>query len=184
VATHDPPLPAHIQDKILLKNRLRRQRKTTRNPALKAEVNRLQRSVTTQINEWKNDQWSNTLESLDPEDQSLWKITRRVMRIRTPSPPLVTPVGLALSDSEKAKALADSLEAQFQPVNDPSVPAVIEVVNEAMRAYSFAPASEPKLTKPTEVQDTIRGLKVGKSPGQDGIANRALKHIPLSIVPS
>jgi hypothetical protein len=42
--------------------------------------------------------------------------------------------GLALSDSEKAKAIADSLEAQFQPVNDLSVPAVIEVVNEAMRA--------------------------------------------------
>jgi hypothetical protein len=77
--------------------------------------------VTIQLNEWRNDRWSNTLESLDPKDQSLWKMTRRVMRI---------------SDSEKAEALADSLEAQFQPVNDPSVPAVIEVVNEAMRAYS------------------------------------------------
>jgi len=56
------------------------------------------------------------------------------------------------------------------------------VVNEAMRAYSFAPASEPKLTNPTEVQDAIRGLKVGKAPGPDGIPNRALKHLPLSIV--
>jgi len=68
---------------------------------------------------------------------------------------LVTPGGLALSDSEKAEALANSLEAQFQPVNNPSVPAVIEVVNEAMWAYSFAPASEPKLTNHTEVQDAI-----------------------------
>jgi hypothetical protein len=58
-----------------------------------------------------------------------------MMRIPTPSPPLVTPGGLALSDSEKAEALADSLEVQFQPVNDLSVPAVIEVVNEAMRSY-------------------------------------------------
>ena len=70
----------------------------------------------------------NTLESLDPEDQSLWKMTGRVLRIPTPSHPLVTPGGLAFSDSEKAEALADSLEAQFQPVNDPSIPAVIEVV--------------------------------------------------------
>jgi hypothetical protein len=38
---------------------------------------------------------------------------------------------------EIAEALADSLEVQFKPVNYPSVPAVIEVVNEAMRAYSF-----------------------------------------------
>ena len=34
-----------------------------------------------------NDQWSYTLEKLDLEDQSLWKMTRRVMRIPTPLPP-------------------------------------------------------------------------------------------------
>jgi hypothetical protein len=84
------------------------------------------------------------LESLDTADQSLWKLTRRVMRVPTPSPPLLVPGGLALSDSEKA-------EAQFQPVNDPSSPAVIEVINEAMRAYEYATASEPKLTSPSEV---------------------------------
>jgi hypothetical protein len=138
--------------------------------------------VTTQLNEWGNDRWNDTLERIDPEVQSLWKITRRVIRIPTPSPPLVTPGGLALSDFENAEALADSLEAQFQPVNDPSVPAGIEVVNEATRAYSFVPASEPNLTIPMAVQDAIRGLKVGKTPGPDGIPNRALKHLPLSIV--
>jgi hypothetical protein len=59
--------------------------------------------MTTQLNEWRND----TLESLDLEDQSLWKMTRRVMRIPTPSPPMVITGGLALSDSEKAEALAE-----------------------------------------------------------------------------
>jgi hypothetical protein len=100
-----PPIPAPIQ------NRLRRQWKLTRDPALKAEVNRLQRSVTLQLQEWRNDQWSDTLEALHPEDQSLWRMTKRVMRVTTPTPPLVTPGGIALSDSEKAEALADSLEA-------------------------------------------------------------------------
>jgi hypothetical protein len=37
------PIPACIQDEIRLKNRLRRQWQITRDPALKAEVNRLQR---------------------------------------------------------------------------------------------------------------------------------------------
>ena len=32
------------------------------------------------------------------------------------SPPLVTPGGIALSDSEKAEAFADNLETQFQPI--------------------------------------------------------------------
>jgi hypothetical protein len=43
--------------------------------------------------------------------------------------------GLAVSDSEKAEALADSLEEQYQPANDPSSSAVIKMFNEAMRAY-------------------------------------------------
>ena len=73
------------------------------------------------------------------------------MRIHNPSPPLVTPGRLAFSDSEKSEALADSLEAQFQPANDPAILAVIDVVSETMRAYAFAPSSEPKLTNPTKV---------------------------------
>jgi hypothetical protein len=33
-----------------------------------------------------------------------------------------------------------------------------------------------------EVQEAIQGLKVGRAPGPDGIPNRALKHLPLSVV--
>jgi hypothetical protein len=46
-----PPIPAAIQDEISLKNRLRRRRQITRDPALRTEVNRLQRSVTWRLNE-------------------------------------------------------------------------------------------------------------------------------------
>jgi len=77
------------------------------------------------------------------------------------------PGGLALSDFEKEDALAYSLEAQFQPVNDPSSPAVNEVVNEVMRAYEYAPASEPKLTSPSEVQDVIQGAQGWQGSGPE-----------------
>jgi hypothetical protein len=56
------------------------------------------------------------------------------------------------------------------------------MVDVALRAYSFAPASEPKLTNPVEVEETIRGLELGKAPGPDGIPNRALKHLPLRAI--
>ena len=101
-----PPLPAHIQDEIHLKTRLRSRWQITRDPVFKAEINRLQRSVTNQLNEGRNDKWNNTLESLDPDDQSLWKMTKRVMRIPTPSPPLVTPGGLLSRTPRKPKPLA------------------------------------------------------------------------------
>jgi hypothetical protein len=138
--------------------------------------------VTYRLNEWRNEQWSDTVESLDSEDQSLWKMTKRVMRVPTPSPPLQVPGGLALPDFEKAEALADILEAQFQPVNDPSDPAVIEVVNKTMRAYEYAPASEPKLTSSSKVQQAIRSLKLGKAPGPNGIPNRVLRHLPKRAI--
>jgi len=82
-----PPIPAGIQDEIRLKNRLRKQWQVNRDPTLRAEVNRLQRSVTRRLNERRNDQWSATLESLDPEDQSLRRMAKRVTRVPTPCPP-------------------------------------------------------------------------------------------------
>jgi hypothetical protein len=41
-----------------------------------------------------------------------------------------------------------SLEAQFQPVNDPSDPAVIEMVGEALQAYSYAPCKRAQVKQP------------------------------------
>jgi hypothetical protein len=165
-----------------LENRLSRQWQVTRDTALKAQFNRLQRSVTYRLNEWRNEQWSDTLESLDSEDQSLWKMKKGVMRVPTPSPPLQVPGGLAVLDFEKAEALADSLQAQFQPVNDPLDTAVVEMVNEAMWSYEYDTASEPKLTSPSEVQQAISGLRFGKAPGKNSIPNRFLRHLPKRAI--
>jgi hypothetical protein len=44
-------------------------------------MNCLQRSVTCRPNKWRKDQWTATLKSLDPENQSLWRMTKRLMRI-------------------------------------------------------------------------------------------------------
>ena len=67
-------------------------------------------------------------------------------------------------------------------MTDPSVPAVIEMVDVELGSYFMAPVSEPKLTNPEEVQEAIRGLKVSKAPGPNGIPNRALKHLPQRAV--
>ena len=72
----------------------------------------------------------------------------------------------------------------FQLVTDASVPAVIEMVDLALRSYLMIPASEPKLTKPEEVQEAMRGLKVTKAPSPSCIPNRALKHPHSEPYPS
>jgi hypothetical protein len=177
-----PQITAGVEEVIRLKNRLRKRWHFTKDSALRAEVNRLQRSVARELNEWMNDRWITTLEFLIPVDQSLWRMTKRVMRVPTPSPPLVTPVGSALSDCEKAEYLADSLEAQFRAVTVPSVPAVIELVHTQLESYFQTRDSEAVCNDPDEVENTIRGLKVGTAPGPNGITNMALKHLSTRAV--
>ena len=87
-------------------------------------------------------------------------------------------MGIALSVSEKAEALADKLETQFQPMTDPSFPEIIEMVDFGLRSYLMATVSEPKLANADEVQVAIRGLKFSNTPGRKGIPNRAFKHLP------
>jgi hypothetical protein len=53
-----PPIPANIQGEIRLKNRLRRRWQVTRDPAVNAEANRLQRSVNHKLIDLRNHQWS------------------------------------------------------------------------------------------------------------------------------
>jgi len=109
-------------------------------------------------------------------------MAKRVMRVPTPTPPLVTPGGIAHTDTEKAETLAENLETQFQPVTYPSAPAVIEMVDLGLRSYFMAPASERKLTNPEEDQEAIRGLKVSKAPGPNSVPNRAMKQLPQRAV--
>ena len=87
-----------------------------------------------------------------------------------------------MSDSEKGETLADNLETHFQPITDPSALALTEMVVVALSSYFMTPASEPKLTNPEEVQESIRGLKVSKAPGLNGVPSRALKHLQQRAV--
>jgi hypothetical protein len=52
------------------------------------------------------------------------------------------------------------------------------MVDVEIETYFQIPAREHMLTNPEEVQDAIRGFKVGKAPGPNGIPNRALNIYP------
>ena len=70
----------------------------------------------------------------------------------------------------------------LQMVTVSSVPAVIEMVDVALRSYFLTHASERKLTNPDEVQEAISGLKVGKYPGPTRIPMRTLRRLPQRTV--
>jgi hypothetical protein len=102
------------------------------------------------------------------------------MRVPTQSP--WSRQGESVSRTERVEALSGNLVTQFQPMTDPSVPAVIEMVDVTLNSYFLTPASEGKLTNPDEFQVAIRGFKVCKAPGRNSIPNRALKHFRMLVV--
>jgi hypothetical protein len=67
-------------------------------------------------------------------------------------------------------------------VIDPSVTTVIEIVDVVLRSYFMTPATEPKLTNTEEVHEVIRGLTLSKSPGPNGIPNRAMMNPTASDI--
>jgi hypothetical protein len=60
--------PGPIYLLVFRKKRLRMRWKVTTYPALKPQVNLHQRSMIHRLNEWTNEQWSRTLQSLEIED--------------------------------------------------------------------------------------------------------------------
>ena len=84
---------------------------------------------------------------------------------------MVTTGGIALSESEKGETHAHNLETQFQPVNNPSAPAITEMVEVALRSYFLSPTNEPqfktlmRFTKPSGVSRLarLRGRNVSRT---------------------
>jgi hypothetical protein len=103
------------------------------------------------------------------------------MQIPTPSPSLEVPRGLALSDTEKAEALADGLGVVSTGVR-PVGPGSYwdgEWCDAHMRVYPFKwTETNHTLGGPT----AIRGLKVGKAPGPNGEPNSVLRHLHKRLI--
>lgn len=134
--------------------------------AQKAQVNSLYRSVIYQLNECRNEQLGDTLES-GPSGPVAVNYEKREMLVPTHSAPWQP----AVSVSGKADALGDSFEAQIQPVDVQSDPAGDERV--------LCPASEPTITNLSEVLQAIQGLTAGMALSPKRISNRILRYLPL-----
>jgi hypothetical protein len=62
-------------------------------------------------------------------------------------------------------------------VDDPSDPAVFELVDKAISAYEYAPGRQLSLTSSSEVLHAIREISFGNTSYLNGVANRVLRHI-------
>lgn len=167
---------------ISVRNYKRRQWQRTRLPYLKNEVNSLSRLIRKHIDMVKNVEWHNRLSKIPPKSNQLWKVTKLLKNKSRRFPPLKDSLGrLQLTDIEKAKCIGEAFaKAHFTTFNDRSSADTEFKVDSAYHNvnYFLPQVAESAMPTPKEIRQFIRKLKVKKSPGNDGISNLLLKHLP------
>ncbi|KAF8789716.1 putative RNA-directed DNA polymerase like protein [Argiope bruennichi] len=181
-----PPrkLPPEIVDKIKLKNRWHKFWQMTFYPPYKLLFTKLQNEIREDINEYDNNSWKELLESLNPEDNSLFDFNRKLTKKFFALPPILYSDGLKYTPLGKANAFLHSLENSFQVNPEPYCNDQIRGVKIAVNDYFKAPPppSNPKLTSPKEIIDIIKKLNVKKATGPDGIPNKAIKMLTINAI--
>ncbi|CAG2058629.1 unnamed protein product [Timema podura] len=139
-------LPDSILRHVREINRLRKTWQISRDLVDKPNWSRKVHVVREMIQEYRNSVWEDKVESLCVQGRSLRHMTRNLMRVPAPRPPIVGRKAVANSDKEKADALAEHLEAQFVPTDDPSDRVHIAYVAQVIGAVSYRPLDEPEPT--------------------------------------
>lgn len=113
------------------------------------------------------------MKSLQPNNGSLWKATKRLIKHREKIPPLRQENGqLAITDKDKANIFASQLAETFQPhsCTDPENNTIIEIQQFLSAPLPMSLPAKP--ISPGEIQYIIKKLPPGKAPGNDLITNK------------
>ncbi|GFX93114.1 RNA-directed DNA polymerase from mobile element jockey [Trichonephila clavipes] len=100
--------PQHINYLITCKNRARKLYQQTLNPLHKTEANRLQKLIKKEIRIHAQNTWNAKLESLETQDNSLWRMQKYFRKKRSDIPNLTGPNGIASNDEQKANLIANT----------------------------------------------------------------------------
>lgn len=188
--TEDRPrrrtIPYRIVRLIREKDRARRRFRRTRNPSDRTLANHLKREVRQALLEFRNEQWQKKLESLNREDNSIWRMTKVLKTDRKPVPPIHGSAGrIVYTDEEKAREFAYSLQLQCRTnITDADLDHMEMVEDQVSEIISTVPAQTDSMrtTTSSEIHGIISKLKNRKAPGPDCVSNKSLKNLPENAV--
>ena len=96
------------------------------------KCNKLSELIRVEIKTWKNTIWSKKLENLSTKNNSLWKLTKSLAKMQNWTiPPLSDGDDIALSNEEKAEALAKNYEKVHKLTADFGDPKICELIKKA-----------------------------------------------------
>lgn len=178
---------AEIRELIRLKNRNKRKWQRTGIAHYSTCCNALTRQIQKKIELLRNKNWSSRLESFDFASKRFWQTTKLLKNRNDYLPPLKGNDGtVAYTNHQKSETLAGAFHKSHTLTLSYNNKRTENAVNCSMRQIDDAriDASElaKLLTKPKEIHNILRSLKVRKSPGDDYVTNKILKQIPKRAV--
>lgn len=170
-------VPIQILDLIKLKNRHRRLWQQNRLPHLRRRYNQLNRRVRWELDSLRFKSYNKYLLNLTPDDNSLWKATKRLLREKSQIPSLHHDNTVFESKTDKANVLADYFQSAFSPNSTVQDVNFSQIVNDTLTSPLYTVEYPVKFTNPSEISHYISTFNKKKSPGHDKIPNVVLKNL-------
>ena len=154
--------------------------KRTLAPIHRVEMNRLNFRVRNALDGLYNAKWQDKLESLQPEDGTLWSLAKNIRRRRGAIGIIKNADKTAVTNLEKAELFADSLS---NIANDTLLhyPEHLRILFE-MQTNIPPQGTELEPATAGEIKQLISNLKTKTAPGVDGISNTAVKFFPPNLI--
>jgi hypothetical protein len=111
-------IPPDVLDLIKGRNALLRLRQKHRHLVLPRVITNIRSEIQSKIKIPKNIEWTNSMNKLEINDHSAWKVVRAVTRTKTITPPLhhpTTPNEYVCDPQKKCELIEDTLCSSFQP---------------------------------------------------------------------
>lgn len=176
-------LPFHLKQLIQHKNRIRRRWNRNHFIEDKQEYNKLTKEVRKQLDHYWHEQYQLYLEDIHPEDGSLYKETKRILKAHDTIPPLKIGINSFVTQIEdKCELFGDMLEDTFK-INEENFNQDHVNSIKHFNTLNISSVELPLLyVTPQEINAEIHFLKNKKTPGHDLISNEILKQLPNKAV--
>ncbi len=177
-STNNFRLPYIIRELIKNKNHLQKIWQRSLNPNDKLRWNQACRQVKRIIEDYKQENWEETIRNLSAHNNSIWRMSKALKNKHETIGPLQGHGSLAFTEKQMTEVLADSLELQFTPHKDPIDLDFTESVIDGI--FDLFNANAPSIVKPTspeEIKNLIKSLNAKKVAGYDGVSYKAIKNL-------
>ncbi|GBO20729.1 RNA-directed DNA polymerase from mobile element jockey [Araneus ventricosus] len=165
------------------RNYARRNFQRTRNPAHRSVMNRLNKQIRKLSEKLEQDRLQNRLLNVNTYDGKIWNVVKPYKKKAQTIPSLHDQSNIALTDTDKANFLANSLETQFS-LNNLSDRDTENIVNHSVGRFRSMDIKYEgnDLPLPSEIMSCIKKLKPNKAPGIDNISNKMIQNLPTNVI--